>query len=67
MRPALEVADGVAAEIVTLAHDPQTSGGLLAAIAPEHLEAIEADLDARGVTHWRVGRGEVGEPGVALR
>ena len=32
--PALTVADGVAAELVALAHDPQTSGGLLAAIDP---------------------------------
>ena len=66
VRPALTVADGVAAELVTLAHDPQTSGGLLAAIAPERLDAVEAALDERGVTHWRVGRVEAGEPGVAL-
>jgi selenide,water dikinase len=56
--PSLTVADGVAAELVALAHDPQTSGGLLASIPPADLEAVEAALDARDVPHWRVGRVE---------
>jgi len=56
--PALAFESGVAPELVTLAHDPQTSGGLLAAIPPADLEAVEADLDARGVPWWRVGRVE---------
>ena len=33
--PMLTTAEGVAAHLVTLAHDPQTSGGLLAAIPAE--------------------------------
>ena len=66
MRPTLTVADDVAPELVTLAHDPQTSGGLLAAIDPGALEAVEADLDERGVPHWRVGRVEAGDPAVVL-
>jgi selenide,water dikinase len=66
--PALTVADGVSAERVALAHDAQTSGGLLAAIPPDGLEAVRAGLDAAGVEHWIVGRVEVpaGEPAVAL-
>jgi len=64
--PALSVADGVVGELVTLAHDPQTSGGLLAAIDPERLDAVEAGLATGGIPHWRVGRVEAGEPGVAL-
>jgi selenide,water dikinase len=56
--PAFAVRDDVAAELVTLAHDPQTSGGLLAAVAPSSVEAVEAAFDARGVSHWRVGRVE---------
>ncbi len=56
--PALTVADGVAAELVALAHDPQTSGGLLAAIDPGAVEAVQADLAAAGVDSWRVGRVE---------
>jgi selenide,water dikinase len=67
--PALAVADGVAPELVALAHDPQTSGGLLAAIDPDRLAAVEADLEAAGVGAWRVGRveavGPIG-PGVSL-
>jgi len=56
--PALTVADDVAPELIALAHDPQTSGGLLAAIAPTDLEAVEAALGSRDVPHWRVGRVE---------
>ena len=66
MLPALTVADGVAPELVTLAHDPQTSGGLLAAIDPVTVAAVEGDLDARGVPHWRVGRVDAGDPAVVL-
>jgi selenide,water dikinase len=62
---ALDVTDVIPAELVTLANDPQTSGGLLAAIAPDRLETIEGDLDSRGISHWRVGRVEPGE-GIAL-
>ncbi len=61
--PALTVAEDVAPELVSLAHDPQTSGGLLAAIPPADLEAVEANLDARGVPHWRVGRVEANDGG----
>lgn len=69
--PALVVSDGVAPELVALAHDPQTSGGLLAAVPPSSLDAVEAGLGAAGVGAWRVGTVEAiaaGEaPGVALR
>jgi selenide,water dikinase len=58
--PALEVAPSVAPEIVALAHDPQTSGGLLAAVPPDALAAVEAAFEAAGVTCWRVGRVEDG-------
>jgi selenide,water dikinase len=56
--PALTVGKDVAPELVALAHDPQTSGGLLAAIAPWAIAAVEAALDGRGAPHWRVGRVE---------
>jgi selenide,water dikinase len=64
--PALDVAPGVAAELVTLAHDPQTSGGLLAAVPPEALDDVEASLTRAGVRSERIGRVERGA-GVALR
>ena len=55
-----------APELVALAHDPQTSGGLLAAVPPRLVGDVEADLAAAGVPAWRVGTVEAGEPGVAL-
>ena len=62
------VVDGsVAAELVTLAHDPQTSGGLLAAVAPDRIAAVESALDAAGVDAYRIGVVEAGEPSVGLR
>ena len=64
--PSLDVGPGVPDELVTLAHDPQTSGGLLAAVPRASLAAVEADLDERGVDHWRIGTVEGGE-GVILR
>ncbi len=65
--PSLALAAGVPRELVALAHDPQTSGGLLAAVPPERLETVESALDRAGVQHWRVGRVEPAElPGVSL-
>jgi selenide,water dikinase len=66
--PSFTLAEGVAPELVTLAHDPQTSGGLLAAVPPDSLLAIEAALEEAGVLHWRIGTVETSDdPGVVLR
>jgi selenide,water dikinase len=68
--PALTVGSGVEASLVALAHDPQTSGGLLAAIPPDHVTAVVDGFAAAGVPWWRVGRvealGEAEAPGVTL-
>jgi len=64
--PALTIADGVDPGLVALAHDPQTSGGLLAAVPPDRLAAVEADLAAAGVPARRVGGVEAGD-GLLLR
>ena len=57
----LEVGAGVADELVTLAHDPQTSGGLLAAVPPGLVGDVEAALDRAEVSHWRVGHVEAAD------
>ena len=67
--PSLALGDDVPPELVTLAHDPQTSGGLLAAVDPAAIATLEARLDGRGVSHWRVGHVDhsvAGEGGVAI-
>jgi selenide,water dikinase len=64
----LEVGPDVPPELMTLAHDPQTSGGLLAAVPPDRLGDVEAALDHAEVPHWRVGQVEAANvPGVSLR
>ena len=62
----LDVAAGVPIDRITLAHDPQTSGGLLAAVPLELVAAVEGSFDAAGVKRWWIGRVEAGEPGVTL-
>ena len=65
--PALTLGASVAPELVTLAHDPQTSGGLLAAIPREMVKDLHRDLESAGITHWPVGRVEATTtPGVTL-
>jgi selenide, water dikinase len=56
--PALVLGPDVAPELVVLAHDPQTSGGLLAAVDSSIVDAVRSALDAAGVEHWRVGHVE---------
>jgi len=59
--PSLEVGPDVPPELVTLAHDPQTSGGLLAAIPRSLVKDVHKDLIEAGIEHWRVGRVEAAE------
>jgi selenide,water dikinase len=61
----LEVGD-VAPELVELAHDPQTSGGLLVSLPAEKGMALEAQFAAAGLFLARVGRVEDGV-GVGLQ
>ncbi len=64
--PAFAVGADVPAELVTLAHDPQTSGGLLAAVPAAEVDDVTRALNAAGVQAWRVGSVQAGEPSVAL-
>jgi selenophosphate synthase len=59
------VADNVVPDLVTLAHDPQTSGGLLVAVPGSRVvETLDALLVA-GVEAWHIGQVQDGG-GVAL-
>lgn len=65
--PALTVGDNVAPELVTLAHDPQTSGGLLAAIPRSMVKELHKDLQDAGIEHWPIGHVEAtDQPAVHL-
>ena len=63
----LNIGLGVAPELATLAHDPQTSGGLMAAISPDRLVDVETALDRAEVPHWRLGYVEASaQPGGSI-
>jgi selenide,water dikinase len=54
--PQVKGAGGIDPGLVTLLHDPQTSGGLLAAIAPAYLDRAVSALRGAGAGAWVVGR-----------
>jgi selenide,water dikinase len=58
--------DGVGEELVALAYDPQTAGGLLVSLPAEKGPVLEAHFRAEGLFLARVGRVEAGS-GVVLR
>jgi selenide,water dikinase len=60
------VTPGVDDDLITLLLDPQTSGGLFAAVPPDRIAALEADLARRDVPVWRVGVVRAGR-GVVVR
>ena len=62
----LTVGARVPDDAVTLAHDPQTSGGMLAAVPAGALDAVLGDLHAAGETALHVGRVEAGPAAVVL-
>ena len=63
LRDKVEVAPGVGAALDAIVHDPQTSGGLLAAVD----RSAVAGLLAAGAGFVEIGRVEAGAPGVELR
>jgi selenide, water dikinase len=68
MSEVVDVAGRVEPEIVVLAHDAQTSGGLLLAAGPAAADALLADLTGRGLTAAEVGQVTQGPPGhITLR
>jgi len=61
----LTVGADVSTALVSLAHDPQTSGGLLATVAEDGVDDVLRDLGRAGVEGHAVGHVAVGS-GVAL-
>jgi selenide,water dikinase len=48
-------------------YDPQTSGGLLAGVAPEKLDAVLKELQAAGIDAREVGEAVAGERTLTVR
>jgi len=61
--PFTAVADGIDPALVDLLWDPQTSGGLLAAVDPSEAESILERLLAAGEPARRIGAARAGEAG----
>jgi selenide,water dikinase len=55
--------DELEPELVDILADPQTSGGLLMAVAPDRLTSLQAALQQRGVSAFTVGRVTADHPG----
>ena len=58
--------DQLPPELVDILADPQTSGGLLMAVAPDRLVTLQTALRARGVSGWTIGRVTDEHPGRLL-
>ena len=52
----VRVADGIDADLLDLLYDPQTSGGLLVAVAASACDGLRAAFASAGVTATRIGR-----------
>jgi selenide, water dikinase len=61
--PRLLDADRVQTEILDIIADPQTSGGLLIAVAPEKCDALRQQLQEAGAGAFLIGRIEEGPAG----
>ena len=59
-------ADGVSDELLALAYDAQTAGGLLVSLPAAKAAVLQAAFAARKLSLWRIGGVEEGE-GVTLR
>ena len=54
-RVRVEIGDSVSPELADLLMDPETSGGLLAGVAPDRLSGLLAAFDAAGLRCWVIG------------
>jgi selenide, water dikinase len=56
--PSLTIGLDIPPDLAVLAHDPQTSGGILAAVHRDTLTEVQQELDRAGVASWRIGHVE---------
>jgi selenide, water dikinase len=56
----VRVEGNVRPDLMTLLFDPQTSGGLLAAVPPDLVREVQAALNDQGVESWEIGEAEAG-------
>ena len=54
----IRIADGLDPMLIDLVYDPQTSGGLLIAVAPDRAEALRAAIEESEGACWQVGHVE---------
>jgi selenide,water dikinase len=62
-----DVARPIDPALRTLLFDPQTSGGLLISVGPDHAERMSGLLIDAGVPAVSIGRVREGKPGIILR
>lgn len=52
----IRISDNVPAELAEIGFDAQTSGGLLLAVPPQELEALQTSFQSHNVPCWVIGR-----------
>ncbi len=63
--PGARVSEDLDTTVAMLLYNPETSGGLLMAIAPENRDRFERACEERQVTAWEIGNVEAGEGVIA--
>ncbi len=52
----IRMEEGLSRDLQDLLYDPQTSGGLLIAVAPDHAAALGERLSSKSVPFWNIGQ-----------
>jgi len=63
----IEIADTLPAHVRNALFDPQTSGGLLIAVAADEVDSLRREMKSRGVTASIIGRAAQGSSRIVVR